>query len=80
MLIALIVMLWFACGLGAAGIVCANFNTEDERFTLWSAQELSERKRANMSFSLGWGIFGGPIALLIAVFSTGFAQYGWRLR
>ena len=79
-LIILAVVVWIACGIGAAGIVCAETNTRNEQFPLWSATELKKKKRDNLSFSLTWGILGGPISLVVALGSTGFAQYGWRLR
>lgn len=36
--------------------------------------------REDLSMSIGFGLFFGPAAVLIAIFFTGSAQYGWSLK
>jgi hypothetical protein len=69
---AALAILWLACGIGAAGItnrmLQVDFPNQDHR-----------RHMQDLSFSLAWGIFFGPVALGISLAVSGFAFDGWSL-
>lgn len=69
----IIILIWVACGLVAAGGSNAHF-----RGRYPSLNSISDR-RETLGFSLIWGLIGGPIALLACVFLTGFFVHGWTL-
>lgn len=61
---------WLVCGIVAAGIGNAYFSTKYP--TCEGRQELA--------WNLGYGLLGGPMALLAAFFQSGFVERGWSLR
>ena len=73
MIILLIVLFWLMCALGAAGMLFAHVQDS------WPSLASSGR-RADLGFALGVGLLGGPIALLVSIFATGFCEHGWRMR
>ena len=64
---------WILCGLLAAGFLRAY-----ERVTMpyWGK---TTKNLTAISSALGFGLFFGPIALVLSFFNTGFWQYGWSL-
>lgn len=68
------IIFWIVCGLGAAGFINAkndHFNWGQEKCKIWAARD--------QSFSLIWGILGGPISLGISLAMTGFGYEGWQI-
>lgn len=61
------VILHLICGILAAGILCAD--TQEKFYML-------EEYRLDLGFSLFLGLIFGPMALLVILFFTGFAQHG----
>ena len=61
------------CGLIAAGMVCANLQA---RFPKLAVKDYRE----DLGFSLFFGLPLGPIAAIVALFLTGFAEHGCSLR
>lgn len=66
----LFVVGWLACGVAAAGMTYAHGRAEYPHVT--SRREL-------LGVALGFGLLGGPVALVVSVFMTGFCEHGWKL-
>lgn len=60
--------IWLVCGLVAAGFICA-----------YAQEEFKSNRRDDVAKSLMLGLIGGPIALILSLFMTGFWRHGWRL-
>jgi len=67
-------LVWLGCGLLAAGA----FNAEN-RGEFHENYENSKWARRGCAHMIGIGLFGGPIALAMSPFVTGFYQHGWTL-
>lgn len=72
--IAIIAALWIACGLIAGG-----FFNADHRSRFPELPSTPERARETCAMSMGFGLIGGPISLMLSPFLTGFYQYGWTI-
>ena len=66
----LFILGWIVCGLVAAGWSNADFRHRYPEF----------HDRAAVGSELLWGLAGGPIAVVVAFFVTGFAEHGWNLK
>lgn len=64
------IILWIICGIIGAGFANPRFLSKYDTY---------QSARENLGVSLLIGLFGGPIALLILFFITGFGAYGWTL-
>lgn len=72
----LIAVGWLACGICAAGINNADMNDGYR----WSTKEKCEQwSHIDQSFSIMWGVFGGPISLVVIEALSGFGYKGWSL-
>jgi hypothetical protein len=61
------ILFWILCGIGAAGILVASFDKDNDSF------------RQELGSGLLMGVLFGPVALVVCFFWSGFCQYGWRL-
>jgi len=73
MLALVIVLAWFACGTISAG-----FDFADNQGRWPSLAKEGRRKDLGDAFLMG--LAGGPFALVVVFFSSGFGEHGWRLR
>lgn len=71
------VIIWIMCGLVSAGLANKNFQSDDFRWSTFDKCEQWSRK--HQSFSLVWGMAGGPFALVVSLAVTGFGYHGWSL-
>jgi len=71
MTIIIFIAVWLACGVIAAGIWVAYFRGKFPK--------LDDDYRESLAQALLWGFFGGPVALLLGFFLSGFLMYGWTL-
>jgi hypothetical protein len=72
----LIIIIWLICGFFTYGIFFAEFQGS------WGEEykDLKNRNyREDMSMSVFLGLFG-PFGLLIAIFFSGFAQHGFKIK
>lgn len=68
-----IALLWFTCGFFAWGIFLA-----EDRHELKGYSTAALDCRHSQSFAIMWGEAGGPVALVIALTTSGFAEYGMQ--
>ncbi len=68
-----VVVLWVACGIGAAGLSFAYFQGKYPTIA-------ATNRRADLGNALMMGLVFGPIALFAEFFLSGFGEHGWRLR
>jgi predicted exporter len=64
---------WLACAVFAAGLFFADSQAS-------FPQLAAKYRRKDLGWALGLSLLAGPVALVIAVFDTGFGEHGWRLR
>jgi hypothetical protein len=74
-IIILTLIIWLACGIVAAGWLLPFF-----LHAYSPPHHAKEDYREVLGASLGLGLIGGPMALFVAFFITGFGQYGWWRR
>lgn len=71
MIAALIISGWIVCGAFAYAICFADRQK--------SYSSIAEKDyRTDMSFAISIGLLFGPIALIVILFQTGFAQHGLK--
>lgn len=75
LIMAVLVLLWFGCGLLGAGWDFAHVQSTCPELTPELAEEF---RREELGFALLLGIFG-PFAMIVALFRSGFGKHGWRL-
>ena len=75
------------CAILVYAMIYAKECGEDERFSqrLYGDQRYADRqRRVNQGFAVGYallfGLFGGPIVLIVVWCFSGFAQHGLRFR
>jgi hypothetical protein len=72
MIFLFVLLFWLACGLFATGALNA---AERAQFP----PRTSNGARESLGCALLIGLMGGPIAVLVAFFCTGFLASGWTL-
>lgn len=65
---------WVACGLVAAGGMNASLRCSFKHLT----NDVTYAQ--HQSFSIIWGILGGPASMIWSAAMTGFYYHGWTLR
>lgn len=71
--VAVIAAIWIFCGIVNAGLLNAHLRKGFPE--LCNSREASSQR----AFSLGWGLFSGPLGLIYALFFTSFHKDGWTL-
>lgn len=72
MIMVAFILVWIVCGIASYGITFAYHQAEFSSIA-------EEHYREDVAHSALFALFG-PIALLVALGTTGFAKHGWRWR
>ena len=72
LIVAVMIAIWVACGAATAGITYAYFDSE------FPTLRGTTKHRELLGLATYFALFG-PIGLLVAFLSSGFARHGWRL-
>lgn len=72
----LIIASWLACGFIASGFMN---KAQDDGYQWTTKIKCEDWAARDQSFSIVWGILGGPITLTATMALTGFGHRGWSL-
>ena len=70
---AIFAAIWIVCGIVDAGILNAHLRKG------FSELCNSREAKSQQAFSLGWGLFSGPLGLIYTLLFTSFYNDGWTL-